>query len=132
MGSVSRTLHNMKTFLTTSKLLTTISSLPQHQSAPPAAYNAILSGISQELVGLGITHGVCELSTAGKGVIHGKCEIYPLHPNPLFTKRGGSFSLELAELGSVHVTSRKNDLKGYGYLADFVYDGSRSSLANGV
>ena len=118
----------MQTFLTISMVLTMSYTLPQHQQTYPAVHGALISGISQEIVGLGITHGICEVDPAGNGVVHGSCEIYPIQPNPLFSKRGGSFSMDLPELGPMHVNFRKNDVKDYGYIADFVYDGSKASL----
>merc|ERR1712126_274802 len=84
---VTKILHTMKTFLTISMMVTMTYTLPQPQQTYQAVHGALISGISQEIVGLGITHGICEVDPAGNGVVHGSCEVYPIHPNPLFSKR---------------------------------------------
>ena len=36
----------------------------------------------------------------------------------------GHFSINVPDMGVLHVTAHENTKKGFGYIADFVYDGT--------
>merc|ERR1712126_54607 len=84
----------------------------------------IVNGISNGLVGHGITHGTADIVPVSNGVLMGTAKVYPIRPNPLATNNVGSFSVALPDLGTLHVSYKANTAEGYGFLCDFVYDGS--------
>merc|ERR1712179_812618 len=147
MGVAQRT-RSMKTFLSIAVLLATTSSWTVGNQSPgfptlgrqavisnaykssalsrqaiaPKTYNS--EALNHPLVGQGIARIVAEVYPVTDGVVHGTAEVYPVQDNPSANKLPGSFSLEIPNLGVVHVKARFNHAKGSGYLADFVYDGS--------
>ena len=108
--------------------LTTISTTTtKAQYSPPSPHvlsGGIINGISAGLVGHGITHGTADIVPVSNGVLMGTAKVYPIRPNPLATNNVGSFSVALPDLGTLHVSYKANTAEGYGFLCDFVYDGS--------
>ena len=99
----------------------------QAQYSPSSGHGVatnIVNGISNGLVGHGITHGTADIVPVSNGVLMGTAKVYPIRPNPLATNNVGSFSVALPDLGTLHVSYKANTAEGYGFLCDFVYDGS--------
>merc|ERR1712098_437078 len=107
-----RTTHMMKTSLTSCLLLATMTMTSiRGQYSPTSPHGVatnIVNGISNGLVGHGITHGTADIVPASNGVLMGTAKVYPIRPNPLATNNVGSFSVALPDLGTLHVSYKAN------------------------
>merc|ERR1712098_1002049 len=109
-----RTTHMMKTSLTSCLLLATMTMTSIRGQYSPTSPHGVATNIVN-----GISNGL-----VSNGVLMGTAKVYPIRPNPLATNNVGSFSVALPDLGTLHVSYKANTAEGYGFLCDFVYDGS--------